>query len=78
MNASNFTNQVVEKLPAGYRLIYLSLYGSNLYGTALPTSDTDYRGIFIPSMEDLLLGKAEKKIYSFQPEIKELKIQVKM
>lgn len=62
MNVSNFTNQVIEKLPANYQLVYLSLYGSNLYGTALPTSDTDYRGIFIPSMEDLLLGKAEKNI----------------
>lgn len=35
-------------------------YGSRLYGTATPTSDTDYAGIYMPTMEDLLLQKVGK------------------
>lgn len=34
-------------------------YGSNLYGTATPQSDTDYAGIYMPSLEDLLLQRAK-------------------
>jgi len=38
-----------------YRVIYLTLTGSKLYGTDGPNSDCDYKGIFIPTTEDLLL-----------------------
>lgn len=40
-----------------YKVIFLHVSGSRLYGTELPTSDTDYRGIFVPSLEDLVLKK---------------------
>lgn len=33
-------------------------FGSQVYGTALPSSDQDFKGIFIPSAEDLILQKA--------------------
>jgi len=36
-------------------VIYLSVTGSKLYGIDTPTSDTDYRGIFISSKEDVCL-----------------------
>lgn len=35
-------------------------YGSKLYGTATPESDTDYAGIYMPSMRDLLLQKGDR------------------
>ena len=33
------------------------VYGSKLYGTSTPTSDTDEKVVFLPSLEDMLLGK---------------------
>ena len=40
-----------------YKVIYISKYGSKLYGTDNPNSDTDYKGLFIPSKESVLLKK---------------------
>ena len=33
-------------------------FGSSVYGTRVPTSDTDYRGVFLPSGRDLILQQA--------------------
>ena len=52
------------KLPDGYRLIYLTHFGSRLYGTDSHNSDTDLKGIFIPSREDVLL-KRDKDSFNF-------------
>jgi predicted nucleotidyltransferase len=38
------------------------VFGSQLYGTATENSDTDYKGIFLPSPEDCFLGKVSKSI----------------
>jgi hypothetical protein len=38
------------------------LFGSDLYGTATKDSDKDYKGIFMPSMEQILLGKIPKSV----------------
>lgn len=38
-------------------VIYLATSGSKLYGTDSPTSDTDYKGIFITNKNDLILKK---------------------
>lgn len=35
-------------------------FGSHLYGTATPESDTDIKGVFLPKLRDLLLAKASK------------------
>jgi len=37
-------------------------FGSHLYGTNTPESDLDYKGIFMPEREDILLGKIPKCI----------------
>ena len=37
-------------------------FGSHLYGTATPESDLDYKGIFMPAKEDLLLGRVAKSV----------------
>lgn len=34
--------------------IFECYHGSKLYGTSTPSSDTDYRGVFLPSAEELL------------------------
>jgi len=39
-------------------------FGSHLYGTDTPDSDTDYKGIFLPTARQMLLGKIPK-CYSY-------------
>lgn len=36
-------------------------FGSQVYGTSLPTSDIDLKGVFVPSGREILLGKAPKR-----------------
>jgi hypothetical protein len=38
------------------------VFGSHLYGTNTEDSDTDYKGIFLPSAEDILLQQVPKSI----------------
>lgn len=38
------------------------IFGSHLYGTATETSDKDFKGIFMPSERDILLGRIPKSI----------------
>jgi hypothetical protein len=38
-------------------------YGSKLYGTATPTSDSDFKVVYLPSLTDLLLNK---KLHTFK------------
>lgn len=45
-----------------YEIIFKTLFGSKMYGTAIESSDTDYKGIFIPNKHDLYLGKYTKSI----------------
>jgi hypothetical protein len=40
-----------------YKIVYITQYGSKLFGTDNIHSDTDYKGIFIPSKRDVLLKK---------------------
>jgi len=37
-------------------------FGSHLYGTATVDSDLDYKGVFLPSKKEVLLGKIHKSI----------------
>lgn len=39
------------------KIVYITLFGSKLFGTDNPNSDTDYKGIFIPSKRDVLLKR---------------------
>ena len=52
--------KVKEMLPKGYKLVYVTEFGSTLYGTNSENSDKDYKGIFIPPIDDLILGKASE------------------
>lgn len=44
------------------KLICKMKFGSHLYGTNHETSDTDYKGIYLPTIEELILQTASKSI----------------
>ncbi len=41
---------------------FLMQFGSHVYGTNLPTSDHDYKGIFIPTSREIILGTTKNTI----------------
>jgi len=43
-------------------LLYLTRFGSHLYGTNTPESDTDYKGIFLPSKEQCFMQEVPKSL----------------
>ena len=45
-----------------YNIIYLGFYGSHLYGLSRPESDVDVKSTYIPTQEELILGKADKTV----------------
>ena len=45
-----------------YKLLYVTLMGSSLYGTSTESSDIDVKFIFMPSTEDCVLGVASSNI----------------
>ena len=45
---------LIEQKSPGARPLYLVVRGSHAYGTTVPTSDTDYAGVFIQSEDDIL------------------------
>jgi hypothetical protein len=55
----DFFNQ--QKRP-GDQLIMLTLHGSWLYGTNTPESEVDVKGIYIPNIDDVILGKAKDQL----------------
>lgn len=44
------------------RLVYLTVFGSELYGTSAGKSDLGVRGIFLPSLQSVILGNAKKSL----------------
>ena len=48
-----FENFIAESVP-GAKPLLIAIRGSQAYGTALPTSDTDYSGVFIQPLDDIL------------------------
>ena len=49
-------------LPEDATLLYLTEFGSVLYGTNTPSSDTDLKGIYLPSIKSVLLDQAPETI----------------
>jgi hypothetical protein len=43
-------------------LLYLTKFGSHLYGTNTENSDTDYKGIYRPSMQNLALDSVKRTL----------------
>jgi predicted nucleotidyltransferase len=40
--------------------IFKTIYGSHLYGSNVETSDTDFKGVYLPSAREILIGKVPK------------------
>jgi len=40
-------------------ILFTCVYGSRLYGTSTPTSDTDLKSVYLPPIDDLLLTKRQ-------------------
>ena len=62
MKIEQFIKDFEEKY--NYKVIYITQYGSKLYGTDNPNSDTDYKGVYIPSKASVLL-KRDIEHYNF-------------
>ena len=43
------------------QIICLMKFGSHLYGTNTTDSDTDYKGVYMPTKRQILLGKCPKQ-----------------
>ena len=52
-NLQKHINEVESK--HNVKVIYLTKFGSQLHGTETPNSDTDYFGLFVPCIRDVLL-----------------------
>lgn len=44
------------------KILAKTIFGFKLYGTFVPESDTDYRGIYLPSKENCFLNRAKETI----------------
>ena len=69
--------QIIEQLNIPGELIYLTQFGSHLYGTNTENSDLDYRGIFIPKIRDIVL-KRDVDEYNTVLNINNIKVDVKL
>jgi hypothetical protein len=49
------------------RTIFRSVFGSRLYGTNTPTSDEDFKSIFIPDARDIVLRRGKQAINRQRP-----------
>lgn len=57
------------------KLIYLSQHGSHLYGLNTENSDLDFRGVYIPTFDDIILKKDKDEINT-ELEIEVLKDEI--
>lgn len=50
-------------------IIFSTNFGSHLYGTNTPDSDLDYKGVYLPRVEDLILGRAQNIVSLKRPKL---------
>lgn len=43
-------------------ILFETVFGSHLYGTDTPSSDKDFKGIYLPPLDSLILGRAESVV----------------
>ena len=54
--------QAIKKVSDYGRPLYLTVFGSHLYGTNTVSSDKDYKGLFLPSIKKLVLDEKVNSI----------------
>ena len=57
--------KLIEEKSPGSKPLYLVIRGSHAYGTNVETSDTDFSGVFIQSLDDILGNKYLEQINEF-------------
>ena len=57
-------------------MMFKTQYGSRLYGTNGPNSDTDWKYLFLPLLKDTLLGKQVMKTKFVSPNVEDKSTQV--
>ena len=55
-------DEIINSLHINGTLLHLTQYGSHLYGTHTENSDLDFRGVYIPTIDDLILHKDRDEI----------------
>lgn len=55
-------DEIINSLHINGTLLYLTQYGSHLYGTNTENSDLDFRGVYISTIDDLILHKDKDEI----------------
>ncbi len=61
MRWKQFLKNVVDTIKKdGHKILFVTQYGSYLYGTNTSSSDFDFKGVFLPSWKSVILGKAPK------------------
>ena len=58
----NLEELIQDKLPEGANLLFVTKFGSHLYGTDTPESDLDYKGVYMPSIKQICLGTIKNSI----------------
>lgn len=46
-----------------HKILFRCRFGSHLYGTNTPTSDYDEKGVFIETLDNIVLGRAAKSVH---------------
>lgn len=70
--------KVKEQLEMDYphcKIIYLTLSGSKLHGTATENSDTDIKGLFVPSIQSIILNE-QKDLIKIGTDVKNTSVDV--
>jgi len=62
MDKNEARDFVRSELKGHGKLLHIGLMGSKLYGTDTEDSDTDYFGIYLPSLHDVFSGEAKEVI----------------
>lgn len=59
-------DQLVPNFPGMMEINYLvkMRFGSHVYGTSLPTSDTDIKGVYVPNAREILLQQVKGTLHS--------------
>lgn len=55
---------LVNTVRNNMKILVKAVAGSHLFGTNTPTSDHDYKGVFLPEASDILLGKFDQTIHN--------------
>lgn len=58
----NQETQLVSRMKEELDLVMLCRFGSHLYGTNTPDSDTDYKGVYMPTAEQMMLQNVPKSV----------------